>query len=77
VTFELGLKGPLQNLLDKASKRCGWALVPELSTYSGGQRVGQADPEGCQPQGLNQELAGESACPTFSPEWPASGRLAS
>ena len=39
VTHELGLKGPFQNLLDKAAKRRGWMLVPELSTYSGGKRV--------------------------------------
>jgi hypothetical protein len=36
VTHELGLKGPFQNLLDKAAKRRGWTLVPELSTYSVG-----------------------------------------
>ena len=39
VTHELGLKGPFQNLLDKAAKKRGWTLVPELSTYSGGKRV--------------------------------------
>jgi predicted helicase len=39
VVHELGLKGPFQNLLDKAAKRRGWTLVPELSTYSGGKRV--------------------------------------
>ena len=39
VTHELGLKGPFQNLLDKAAKRRGWSLVAELSTYSGGRRV--------------------------------------
>src|SRR5665213_1580913 len=39
VTHELGLKGPFQNLLDKAAKRRGWTLVPELSTHSGGKRV--------------------------------------
>ena len=39
VVHELGLRGPFQNLLDKASKRRGWTLVPELSTYSGGKRV--------------------------------------
>ena len=39
VTHELGLKGPFQNLLDKAARRRGWTLVPELSTYSGGKRV--------------------------------------
>ena len=36
---ELGLKGPFHNLLDKAAKKRGWILVPELSTYSGGRRV--------------------------------------
>ncbi len=35
VTHELGLKGPFQTLLDKAAKKRGWTLVPELSTYSG------------------------------------------
>jgi len=39
VMHELGLKGPFQNLLDKAAKKRGWTLVPELSTYSGGKRV--------------------------------------
>jgi type I restriction-modification system DNA methylase subunit len=39
VTHELGLKGPFQNLLDKAAKKRGWTLIPELSTYSGGKRV--------------------------------------
>jgi predicted helicase len=39
VIHELGLKGPFQNLLDKAAKKRGWTLVPELSTYSGGKRV--------------------------------------
>jgi predicted helicase len=39
VEHELGLKGPFQNLLDKAAKKRGWTLVPELSTYSGGKRV--------------------------------------
>jgi len=39
VTHELGLRGPFQTLLDKAAKKCGWTLVPELSTYSGGKRV--------------------------------------
>jgi hypothetical protein len=39
VTHELGWKGPFQNLLDKAAKKRGWTLVPELSTYSGGKRV--------------------------------------
>ena len=27
VSHELGLKGPFQNLLDKAAKRRGWTLV--------------------------------------------------
>ena len=39
VVHELGLRGPFQSLLDKAAKRRGWTLVPELSTYSGGKRV--------------------------------------
>src|SRR3954452_11848345 len=39
VTHELGLKGPFQNLLDRAAKKRGWTLVPELSTHSGGRRV--------------------------------------
>jgi hypothetical protein len=39
VSHELGLKGPFQTLLDKAARRRGWTLVPELSTYSGGKRV--------------------------------------
>jgi predicted helicase len=39
IAHELGLKGPFHNLLDKAAKRRGWTLVPELSTYSGGRRV--------------------------------------
>jgi predicted helicase len=39
VEHELGLRGPFQNLLDKAAKKRGWTLVPELSTYSGGKRV--------------------------------------
>jgi hypothetical protein len=39
VSHELGLKGPFQNLLDKAAKKRGWHLIPELSTYSGGKRV--------------------------------------
>jgi predicted helicase len=39
VEHELGLKGPFHNLLDKAARRRGWTLVPELSTYSGGKRV--------------------------------------
>jgi len=39
VVHELGLKGPFQNLLDKAARKRGWTLVPELSTYSGGKRV--------------------------------------
>src|SRR5580700_3485504 len=39
IVHELGLKGPFQNLLDKAAKRRGWTLVPELATHSGGRRV--------------------------------------
>jgi hypothetical protein len=39
VAHEMGLRGPFQHLLDKAAKRHGWTLVPELSTYSGGKRV--------------------------------------
>jgi predicted helicase len=39
VIHELGPKGPFQNLLDKAARKRGWTLVPELSTYSGGKRV--------------------------------------
>jgi hypothetical protein len=39
VSHELGLKGPFQNLLDKAARKRGWTLVPELSTHSGGKRV--------------------------------------
>ena len=39
VTHELGLRNPFHNLLDKAAKRRGWTLVPELSTHSGGKRV--------------------------------------
>ena len=39
VIHELGLRGPFQNLLDKAARKRGWTLVPELSTYSGGKRV--------------------------------------
>ena len=39
VAHELGLRGPFQNLLDRAAKKRGWTLVPELSTYSGGKRV--------------------------------------
>ena len=39
ISHELGLRGPFQNLLDRASKRRGWTLVPELSTYAGGRRV--------------------------------------
>ena len=39
VVHELGLRGPFQSLLDKAAKKRGWTLVPELSTYSGGKRV--------------------------------------
>jgi hypothetical protein len=39
IVHELGLKGPFQNLLDKAAKKRGWTLVPELSTSSGGRRI--------------------------------------
>jgi hypothetical protein len=39
ITHELGLKAPFQTLLDKAARKRGWTLVPELSTYSGGKRV--------------------------------------
>lgn len=39
VSHELGLKPAFQTLLDKAAKKRGWMLVPELSTYSGGKRV--------------------------------------
>jgi hypothetical protein len=39
ISHELGLKSPFQNLLDRAAKKRGWTLVPELSTYSGGRRV--------------------------------------
>jgi predicted helicase len=39
VQHELGLKGPFHNLLDKAARKRGWTLVPELSTHSGGKRV--------------------------------------
>jgi predicted helicase len=39
VTGELGLRRPFENLLDKAAKKRGWALVTELATYSGGRRV--------------------------------------
>lgn len=39
VAHELGLRGPFQTLLDKAAKKRGWTLVPELATYSGGKRV--------------------------------------
>jgi predicted helicase len=39
VLHELGLRGPFQSLLDKAAKKRGWTLIPELSTYSGGKRV--------------------------------------
>ncbi len=39
VAHELGLKSSFQNLLDKAAKKRGWTLVPELSTHSGGKRV--------------------------------------
>jgi hypothetical protein len=39
IIHELGLKGPFQNLLDKAAKKRGWTLVPELATHYGGKRV--------------------------------------
>jgi hypothetical protein len=39
ILHEQGLRGPFQNLLDKAAKRQGWTLVPELPTHSGGRRV--------------------------------------
>src|SRR5271157_1462221 len=39
VAHELGLRAPFQNLLDKAARKRGWTLAPELSTYSGGKRV--------------------------------------
>ncbi len=39
ISHELGLKGPFQNLLDKAAKKRGWTLVPELSTSSSGRRI--------------------------------------
>jgi predicted helicase len=39
VSHELGLRGPFQSLLDKAARKRGWTLIPELSTYSGGKRV--------------------------------------
>src|SRR5713226_9207214 len=39
IEYEQGLRGPFQTLLDKAAKKRGWTLVPELSTYSGGKRV--------------------------------------
>jgi hypothetical protein len=39
ISHELGMRGPFQSLLDKAAKRRGWTLVPELSTYSGGKRI--------------------------------------
>jgi hypothetical protein len=39
IKHELGLKAPFQTLLDKASRKRGWTLVPELSTHSGGKRV--------------------------------------
>jgi hypothetical protein len=39
ISHELGTRGPFRNLLDKAARRRGWTLVPELSTYSGGKRV--------------------------------------
>src|ERR1035437_5807812 len=39
ITHELGLKHAFQTLLDKAAKRRGWTLVPELATHYGGKRV--------------------------------------
>jgi hypothetical protein len=39
VSHELGLKGPFHNLLDRAARKRGWTLVPELATYSGGKRI--------------------------------------
>src|SRR5260370_10197432 len=39
IGHEQGLRGPSQTLLDKAAKKRGWTLVPELSTHSGGKRV--------------------------------------
>ena len=39
ISHELGLKGPFHNLLDKAARRRGWTLVPELPTSSGGRRI--------------------------------------
>jgi predicted helicase len=39
ISHELGLKAPFQTLLDKAAKRRGWTLVPELATHYGGKRV--------------------------------------
>jgi predicted helicase len=39
VSHELGLRGPFQCLLDRAAKKRGWTLIPELSTYSGGKRI--------------------------------------
>jgi len=39
VTHELGLKAPFQTVLDKAAKKRGWHLVPELATHYGGKRV--------------------------------------
>src|SRR5713226_10341629 len=39
IEHEQGLWGPFQTLLDKAAKKRGWTLVPELSTHSGGKRV--------------------------------------
>ena len=32
-------RDPSRTLLDKAAKKRGWTLVPELSTHSGGKRV--------------------------------------
>ncbi len=39
VSHELGLKGPFQNLLDKAARKRGWSLIPELTTFFGGKRI--------------------------------------
>jgi len=39
IAHEMGLRGPFQQLLDKAAQKHGWTLVPELITHSGGKRV--------------------------------------
>jgi hypothetical protein len=39
ISHELGIRGPFQTLLDKAARRVGWTLVPELSMHSGGKRI--------------------------------------